>query len=68
MILFGCWVMVRSRIAALGVAVLPLVGDDDLADFFVVDVVFGDVLDLMHGPYRSGGEVFAKIFVHEPVG
>ena len=67
MILFECGVLVRSRVAALGVAVMPFVGGNDLTDFFVVDVVFGDVLDLVHGPYRSGSEVFAEFFIHEPV-
>ena len=67
MILFGCWVMTGSRIAVLGVGVLPLVGSDDLADFFVVDVIFGDVLDFVHGPYWFSSEVLAKIFIHESV-
>ena len=48
--------------------VLPFIGGDDLADLLVVYVVSGDVLDLVHGPYWLGGEVFAEVFVHEPVG
>ncbi|XP_020973078.1 uncharacterized protein LOC110269524 [Arachis ipaensis] len=30
----------------MGVAVMPFVGGDNLADFFVIDVIFGDILDL----------------------
>ena len=52
----------------MGVAVMPFVGGDNLADFFVIDVIFGDILDLVHGPYWFGGEMFAKIFVHESIG
>nr|XP_029151610.1 auxin-responsive protein IAA30-like [Arachis hypogaea] len=58
--------MPGHRVAVLGIVVLPFIGSDNLADLLVVDVISGDVLDIMHGPYWFGGKVFAKIFVHEP--